>query len=139
MIGARARYLGIDPGKTKCGIAVVFADGERERIDVVPTAEIEQRIGDVVRIGDVAAILIGHATTSSPIVALCRSKWPAIDVRVVDETNTTYQARERYFDDHPPGGLRRIIPRGLLVPNAPLDGYAALLIVERYLSLRPPQ
>ena len=139
MTGSRARYLGIDPGKTKCGIAVVYADGEQECIDVVPTAEIEQRIDDVVRNGHVAAILIGHATTSSPIVALCRSKWPAIDVRIVDETNTTYQARERYFDDHPPRGLQSIIPRGLLVPSAPLDGYAALLIVERYLSLRPPE
>jgi RNase H-fold protein (predicted Holliday junction resolvase) len=52
----------------------------------------------------------------------------------VNERNTSLEARRRYYEDHPPRGLLRLIPRGLLVPKAQLDGYAALLIIERYLS-----
>jgi hypothetical protein len=52
-------------------------------------------------------------------------------LHVVDETNTTFEARALFYEDHPPKGLLRFVPRGLLVPSAPLDGYAALLIVRR--------
>ena len=130
---ARRRIIGIDPGRTKCGFAVVFEDGERIGIGVVPTAELGARLHAETGGGDVAAICVGHATTSDAVVALCRASWPDIPVAVIDESNTTLLARQRYYRDHPPKGLLRLVPRGLLVPKAPLDGYAALLIVERYL------
>jgi RNase H-fold protein (predicted Holliday junction resolvase) len=134
----RRRIIGIDPGRTKCGYALVYDDGEREALEVVPTAALRERLDRDVRAGDIAAICVGHATTSADVVALCRAAWPAINVAVVDESNTTLQARQRYYRDHPPKGLLRLIPRGLLVPNEPLDGYAALLIVERYLQADAP-
>lgn len=126
------KFVGIDPGRTKCGIAVVFEDGARANLAVVPTGDVEQRIDEEVRAGGVAALCVGHATTSGAIIELCESRWPSIPLHVVDETNTTFEARERYFVDHPPRGLWRLVPRGLLVPKGPLDGYAALLIVERF-------
>lgn len=130
----RRRVIGVDPGRTKCGLAVVFEDGERVALDVVPTDAIAGRLRSNIGEGGVAAICVGHATTSDAVVALCRSLWPDIPVKVVDESNTTLQARQRYYRDHPPKGLLRLVPRGLLVPKEPLDGYAALLIVERFLS-----
>jgi len=123
--------IGVDPGRSKCGLAVVYDDGSRKSLEVVPTAEIAARIDEEVRASDVRAICIGHATGSDPIVALCASRWPDIPRRVVDETNTTLEARRLYYIDHPPMGLWRFIPRGLLVPDEPLDAYAALLIVSR--------
>jgi RNase H-fold protein (predicted Holliday junction resolvase) len=131
---ARRRVIGVDPGRSKCGMAVVFEDGERVALDVVPTETIAQRLRASIDEGGVAAICVGHATTSDAVVALCRSSWPDIPLEVIDESNTTLQARQRYYRDHPPKGLLRLVPRGLLVPKEPLDGYAALLIVERYLS-----
>jgi RNase H-fold protein (predicted Holliday junction resolvase) len=130
----RRRIIGIDPGRTKCGMAVVFEDGERVALDVVPAGAIAQRLQARIDEGGISAICVGHATTSDRVVALCRSSWPDIPVAVVDESNTTLQARQRYYRDHPPKGLLRLVPRGLLVPKEPLDGYAALLIVERFLS-----
>jgi len=123
--------IGVDPGRSKCGLAVVYDDGSRKSLEVVPTPEIADRIDEEVRASDVRAICIGHATGSDPIVALCASRWPDIPRRVVDETNTTLEARRLYYIDHPPRGLWRFIPRGLLVPDEPLDAYAALLIVSR--------
>jgi RNase H-fold protein (predicted Holliday junction resolvase) len=127
----RTVIIGIDPGRSKCGLAVVHDDGTRKALAVVPTPEIADRIDEVVRASDVRAICIGHATGSDPIVAMCASRWPAIQRRVVDETNTTLEARRLYYLDHPPKGLWRFIPRGLLVPDEPLDAYAALLIIGR--------
>ena len=127
----RTVIIGVDPGRSKCGLAVVYDDGSRKSLAVVPTPEIGGRLDAEVRASDVRAICIGHATGSDSIVALCASRWPAIPRRVVDETNTTLEARRLYYVDHPPRGLWRFIPRGLLVPNEPLDAYAALLIVSR--------
>jgi len=128
----RGKYLGIDPGRSKCGFAVVYDDGVRESVEVVATTEIEARIEREVRAGDIEALCVGDATSSGTIVELCASKWPAIPCRIVDETNTSLEARALYFEDHPPKGLWRLVPRGLLVPKGPVDGYAAVLIVERY-------
>jgi RNase H-fold protein (predicted Holliday junction resolvase) len=134
----RQRVIGVDPGRTKCGLAVTFEDGERETLEVVPTRAIAQRLREQIEEGAVSTICVGDATTSEAVVALCRSSWPDIPVVVVDETNTTLQARRRYYRDHPPRGLMRLVPQGLLVPKEPLDGYAALLIVERFLSRSKP-
>ncbi|HYK54501.1 MAG TPA: hypothetical protein VEV38_13335 [Candidatus Eremiobacteraceae bacterium] len=131
--GAQSRtvLIGIDPGRSKCGLAVIYDDGTRKTLAVVPTPEIADRVDEEVRASDVRAICIGHATGSDAIVALCVSRWPSIERRVVDETNTTLEARRLYYIDHPPKGLWRFIPRGLLVPKEPLDAYAAQLIVNR--------
>lgn len=127
----RTVLIGIDPGRSKCGLAVVYDDGTRRTLAVVPTPEIADRIEEEVSASVVRAICIGHATGSDSIVAMCASRWPAIERRVVDETNTTLEARRLYYIDHPPKGFWRFIPRGLLVPDEPLDAYAALLIVSR--------
>jgi RNase H-fold protein (predicted Holliday junction resolvase) len=52
---------------------------------------------------------------------------------LVDERETTLRARARFFVDHPPRGWRRLVPRGMLLPDRPIDDYAALLIAERHL------
>lgn len=86
--------------------------------------------------GGAAMVCVGNATRSAAVVAMLRARWPELPIALVDERNTSLLARQRYYDDHPPRGLLRLVPRGLLVPKAPLDGYAALLIVERYLAGR---
>ena len=58
--------------------------------------------------------------------------------RVVDERHTTERARLRYYQDHPPRGLWRLVPLGLQVPPVPYDDYAAVVMAEDYLAgLRP--
>ena len=128
----RRKIIGIDPGAVKCGYAAVYDDGERASLEIVPTIEIPERIDRDVRAGDVEAICIGNATTSGSMVRMCRATWPDVPIAIVDERNTTFEARRAYYDEHPPRGLARFLPRGLLVPGVALDGYAALLIIGRY-------
>ncbi|MBC5827157.1 MAG: hypothetical protein GIW99_05675 [Candidatus Eremiobacteraeota bacterium] len=106
--------------------------GVRRFLEVVATAAIEQRIERDAARGGIEVICVGDATTSDSILSLCRRRWPSIPLAVVDETNTTLEARRLYYEEHPPRGLWRFVPRGLLVPSMPLDGYAALLILRRY-------
>jgi RNase H-fold protein (predicted Holliday junction resolvase) len=136
--GRRKRLIGIDPGRTKCGVATVYEDGERIELRVVPTADMSAYLAGEAAAGDIARVCIGHATTSNAVVSMCRAALPDVPIAVVDESRTTLEARRRYYEDHPPRGLARLIPRGLLVPDAPLDGYAALLIVERFLGRTNP-
>ena len=136
--GRRKRLIGIDPGRTKCGVAIVYEDGERIELRVVPTADMSAYLAGEAAAGDIARVCIGHATTSNAVVSMCRAALPDVPIAVVDESRTTLEARRRYYEDHPPRGIARLIPRGLLVPDAPLDGYAALLIVERFLGRTNP-
>jgi RNase H-fold protein (predicted Holliday junction resolvase) len=129
------RYVGIDPGLVKCGYAVVSPRGERLSIEIVAADKLVARVAIDVQAG-VAAVCVGNATRSDHIVEMLRQEWPALPITLVDERNTSLEARRRYYEDHPPRGLLRFIPRGLLVPKAQLDGYAALLIIERYLGGR---
>ena len=136
MPAARGLVIGVDPGSAKCGYAVLESGGSRRALEVLPIVELADRISRDAASGVVEAICIGHATNSRGIERLCRARFPEIPVVIVDETNTTLDARRRYYEENPPRGLWRLLPRGLLVPGVPLDGYAALLIIERWLRFR---
>ena len=133
---AGRRVIGIDPGRAKCGYAVVTESGERLALEVIPITELERRMAEDVSQSSIAMICIGHATNSREVERLCSQRWPDIPRTTVDETNTSLEARSRYFDEHPPKGLMRLIPRGLLTPKGAMDGYAALIIVERWKASR---
>ncbi|HLJ83174.1 MAG TPA: hypothetical protein VKT51_03225 [Candidatus Eremiobacteraceae bacterium] len=136
---AEERVIGIDPGRAKCGYAVATLTGERLALEVIPITELGRRVGADISRSPIAMICIGHATSSRDVERLCRERWPDIPRTIVDETNTSLEARGRYFEEHPPKGLMRLIPRGLLTPKEPMDGYAALIILERWLSSRGQQ
>ena len=52
---------------------------------------------------------------------------------IVNEYRTTDEAKKRYWQENPPKGIRRLIPRGMLVPPVPVDDFAAVIIGEKYL------
>ena len=126
------RFVGIDPGHIKCGYAVVSAQGERLALEIVPTQRLTERLARDLNEANVQMICVGNATRSNEVVRMIQQKWPSAPVSLVNEYNTSLEARLRYYEDHPPRGLWRLVPRGLLVPKAQLDGYAALLIIERF-------
>ena len=123
--------IAIDPGRTKCGIALVRRDGGVVRRAVVPTGEL---VATVVawRSELAAAVVMGRGTASRPLLAALRAA--GIEPVLVAEQATSLRARERYFREHPPRGWRRWLPRGLLLPPEPWDDYAAILIAESYFA-----
>ncbi len=125
--------LGLDPGTRKCGFAVVGAlDAPPLQLAIVPLAALEPRLRAVLAEWPVELAAIGRGTNAGPVAAVARAL--GLRVELVDEYETTLRARARYFRDHPPRGWRALIPRGLLLPERPIDDYAALLIAERFLK-----
>ncbi|MGQ0550271.1 MAG: hypothetical protein ACT4PY_11465 [Armatimonadota bacterium] len=131
----RRVVLAIDPGREKCGVAVAERDGVRDRAVVAP-----QALPDLVRVWQrrygVTDIVIGNRTASGDVARMLQGIVP-LPLRAIDEAGTTLRARARYFDDHPPRGWRRLIPRGLLTPPEPYDDYAAILLAEAALAEVP--
>ena len=76
-------------------------------------------------------ICIGNGTSSKELTELLSG---ICELEITDEYRTTLRGRELYWKLHPPRGWRRLVPLGLQVPPEPLDGYAAVVQVRRYLA-----
>lgn len=124
--------LGVDPGRDKCGLAVVRPGSAPEKLTVVPRGELAQAVLAIVRDWQLVAIVVGDRTTGKQVAAEIEALQPGAPIHLVPEHGTTLRARERYFRDNPPTGWRRLVPRGLLLPPRPVDDYAALLIAEEW-------
>jgi RNase H-fold protein (predicted Holliday junction resolvase) len=125
--------LGLDPGTRKCGFAVVTALGAPPlRLGIVPLGDLERGLREVLAATPVELAAIGRGTNAGPVSEVVRAL--GLRIELVDEYETTLRARARYFQDHPPRGWRALVPRGMLLPERPIDDYAALLIAERFLK-----
>ena len=125
--------LGLDPGTRKCGYAVVTGIDEPPlALGIIGVETLAERLREVVAATPVALAAIGRGTNAAVVADVVRSLGVAVEL--VDERETSLLARARFFRDHPPRGWRRIVPRGMLLPDRPIDDYAALLIAERFLK-----
>jgi hypothetical protein len=55
---------------------------------------------------------------------------------MVDETNTSLLARDRYWEIYPPKGFKKLIPQGMRLPPRPIDDIVAILLIEKFLGKR---
>jgi RNase H-fold protein (predicted Holliday junction resolvase) len=125
--------LGLDPGTRKCGYAVVTGlDAPPLTLGIAPVEALGDRLRALLAATPVAVAAIGRGTNAAAVADIVRAL--GLRIELVDEHETTLKARARFFEDHPPRGWRRLVPRGMLLPERPIDDYAALLIAERYLK-----
>lgn len=129
----------VDPGKEKCGLAVVAKDLKVQFRKVVITAHIAEELNMVLETYAPQKILVGSGTFSKKVRELIRSVHEEIPRKVVDEKHSTEQARMKYFKENPPRGLWRLIPVTLQVPPEPYDDYAAVVLAEKYFSGENPE
>ena len=131
------RVLAIDPGREKCGIAVVDRKHGVLRQAIVRAMELNVVVENWIREHGCSLIVIGNKTASkqaleSLATLLAESKIATI-VKV-EEHKSTEQARLRYWRTNPPHGWRRLIPLGLLIPPCAIDDFAAIILAERYFA-----
>ncbi len=124
--------LAVDPGRRKCGLAVVSSETGVLHRQVVAREDLGPQVRRVVVDFPPDEILVGGSTGSPEVVREVQEVL-ARQVRIVDERHSTERARFRYFRDHPPRGLWRLVPLGLQVPPGPCDDYAAVVLAEDYL------
>ncbi len=123
--------VALDPGRN-LGVAFVSEGGALERHHVITLEELGR-----LDVPAGATVLVGDGTGSAAVVSALRRL--GIEPTLVPEEGTTLEARALYFADHPPKGLARLVPRGLLSPPVPIDDYAAYAVALRWLARRMPE
>lgn len=128
------KYLGIDPGRSKTGLALVAADGSILALRIAATDSIASELRIFVDQEQPAQIIMGNGTNSRAIGAAVQEVFPDAALALVGEAHSTEEARSLYWQENPPKGWRRLLPLGLQVPPEPLDAYAAVVQVRRWLA-----
>jgi RNase H-fold protein (predicted Holliday junction resolvase) len=134
-IKTQSTILGFDPGRDKCGVAVMGIDRKLYHHEVVPAKQVITRISDFRTTFSISRIVMGNQTTAKTWKQqLEQGLNPSLDIILVDERYTTLAARDRYWQMFPPRGLTSLVPKGLRQPPRVIDDIVAILLIERYLE-----
>jgi RNase H-fold protein (predicted Holliday junction resolvase) len=135
--GPAQTVLAIDPGRQKCGLAVVRGPEGIACLHrcVVETVRLVPEVAALLRAhDDIAEVLVGSATSSKQVRTALAAYFPEYVLRSVDEHRSSERARARYLAENKPAGLGRILPNPLRTPEAPYDDYVALILAEDYFA-----
>ena len=99
------RIAAVDPGRDKCGLAIVAENGKVLDQAVVATVWLVEEMVTRIKEFGPELLLIGNGTTSKRV----------------------------YWEAHPPTGWRRFFPTSMQVPPVPVDDFVAVILAQRYL------
>ena len=129
------RVITIDPGISKCGLVLAeISEKKVYKAIVIKSELLEKYLRNLITTEDISQIIIGNGTTSSEI----REKLYFFKREIItfEEKNTTFRAKERYFELFPIKGLKFLIPREVFLINKNLDAISALIILEDYYKMK---
>ncbi len=130
--------LGFDPGRDKCGIAVINPSPYQIIYhQVIASSQAIATMKQLCQQFAVELIVMGDGTTSKNWSEQIKAQLSnTIKVVAIDEKNSTLEARDRYWQMYKPKGWNSLLPTGLRVPPRPVDDIVAIVLIERYLGLR---
>lgn len=123
----------VDPGRDKCGFAVLDSEGKILYQKVVDTASLEKAVENAKSQFGFDLLLLGNGTTSKNAKERLCKAFPELSIMVVDEYRTTEMAKKEYWKANPPRGLKKLIPLGMQVPPVPVDDFVAVILARRYI------
>ena len=129
------KLISIDPGKFKCGL--VLAEISEKKIYeaiILKTELLEDYVRNLNNVEEISKIIIGNGTTSIDIVE--KLNFYKKQIITFEEKNTTYRAKERYFELFPITGFKFLFPREIFIVNKNLDAISALIILEDYCKMK---
>ena len=127
--------LGFDPGKDKCGVAVMGLDRQLQYHEVVSSSSVIAAMDDLYQKYPISLLVMGNQTTSKRWKQQIQEKLSSsVNIILVDERYTSLEARDRYWLMYPPKGLNKLLPKGMRTPPRPIDDIVAILLIERYLN-----
>ena len=130
-----SRVITIDPGKSKCGLVLAEISEKKVYKAIILKSELlGNYVRNLITAEDISQIIIGNGTTNKEI----REKLDFFKKKIItfEEKNTTYRAKERYFELFPIRGLKFLIPREFFILNKNLDAISALIILEDYCKMK---
>ena len=128
--------LAIDPGREKCGIAVVTIGRAVLEQGIIDTPSLPIRAARWVGRYGVETIVLGDRTFAREVAELIRSAGLRLEIIYVDEHRSSELGRLRFLRAHPARGWKRLLPIGLRSPHRPYDDFVAVILAERYLDGR---
>ena len=128
------KFVSIDPGKFKCGLVLVDINKKIvEQAIILNTELLPEYVKNLKSFAKISKVIIGNGTTSKENIK--KLEFVEKDLIVCEEKNTTYRAKERYFELFPRKGLKRLLPKELSILNKNLDAISALIILEDYYKI----
>ncbi len=127
--------LGFDPGRDKCGVAVMGLDRQLYYHQIVPADSAIATIDDLRAKFPISLMVMGDQTTAKKWQQqLKENLLEPLNIIMVDERYSSLEARDRYWQMYPPQGLLKLLPNGMRNPPRPVDDIVAILLIERYLN-----
>ena len=129
------RVISIDPGKSKCGL--IIADLEEKKVYealVIKSCLLLDYLKKECKKDNKLEIMIGDGTSSKNFLKSLNKL--EVDVIIAGEKNSSYKAKQRYFDIFPLKGIKSFFPREIFILNKNLDALAALIILEDYYGIK---
>lgn len=131
--------LAIDPGRAKCGVAVVAQDHTVLYRDILTPDALRTHLPELLARFSPERVLVGDGTGGKSLDNLFASLVTTCPLTRIDERHTSEEARKRYLQAHPARGWRRLLPAGLRVPETPYDDFVAILLAERWWNAHSPE
>ena len=129
------KLISIDPGKYKCGLVLV--DLNQKKVDqaiVINTEFLPKYVKTLNSLENISKIIIGNGTSSKQNIK--KLEFINKDLIIVEEKNSTFRAKKRYFELFPIRGIKFFLPREIFIMNKNLDAISALIILEDYCNDR---
>lgn len=125
--------IAIDPGKEKCGLAVLDYSGYIVEQSILPRTETASRVAACASKYGVSTLVVGQGSFGRQVEKELAKLDLQTNIFFINEKDSTRQARKRYWQKNQPKGILRLIPTSLRVPPVPVDDHAAVILGERYL------
>ncbi len=125
------KLIAIDPGKCKCGLVLV--DLIQKKVDqaiVLNSELLPKYVKSLNSYEKISKVIVGNGTTSKQNIE--KLKFLKKDLIIVEEKNTTFRAKKRYFELFPIKGLKILLPKEIFIINKNLDAVSSLIILEDY-------
>ena len=129
------KLIGIDPGKCKCGLVLVDLNLKKVDQAIVLNSEfLPKYVKSLNSLENISKVIIGNGTTSKQNIE--KLEFIKKDLIVVEERNSTFRAKKRYFELFPNKGFKNLLPKEIFILNKNLDAVSALIILEDYCNYK---
>lgn len=128
--------IAIDPGRDKCGLAVVSLQGEALQLELAKRRDLLPKLVALIdkwQEGYAIKIVIGNGTEHKQVLqelVPIAAEW---QIQIVEEYGTTLAARDLYWQHNKAKWWEQLIPEGWR-STPPLDAYAAWAIAKVYIK-----
>lgn len=124
--------IAIDPGNSKWGVAIVDSDLLVHEQGIFVLDLLYTKVSEFTKKYPIDLIILGNQTKSSHFLdVLSTLDYP---IELIDEKDSTLNAKDLYFELYPPKGFKRLIPKGLLYPPRDFDDVTAIVLARRYFT-----